>query len=180
MKIPGLNAPIPFGANFGYHPGGWGQPPLDQFGNPRWGNWQPDSDRQNATSDEFKYWGELEAAEDARSESESDDVLDEDVPVQMVVEQPVRRPTPPVVPLVEKPVAVVDSAESFQELFQVIPERKVVNNTSSILPPTKGYALSADDVRKKLESHAQAAAETAAKAHVVEVEKKPKQTKFKF
>ncbi|KAF2305142.1 hypothetical protein GH714_002036 [Hevea brasiliensis] len=28
LKIPGLNAPIPPGASFGYHPGGWGKPPL--------------------------------------------------------------------------------------------------------------------------------------------------------
>lgn len=174
LKIPGLNAPIPFGANFGYHPGGWGQPPLDQFGNPRWGNWR-DSDRQTGIT-ETQYWGEMEPAEDAKSDSESDDVLDEEEapPVQMVVE-PVKR-VAPAIP-VERPATVVE--ESFQELFQVIPEKKVVS-ASSILPPTKGYVLSADDVRKKLEAHAQAAADTAAKAHVVEVEKKPKQKKFKF
>lgn len=30
LKIPGLNAPIPYGASFGYHPGGWGKPPVDE------------------------------------------------------------------------------------------------------------------------------------------------------
>lgn len=30
LKIPGLNAPIPAGASFGYHPGGWGKPPVDE------------------------------------------------------------------------------------------------------------------------------------------------------
>ena len=30
LKIPGLNAPIPRGASFGYHPGGWGKPPVDE------------------------------------------------------------------------------------------------------------------------------------------------------
>ena len=30
LKIPGLNAAIPAGAQFGYHPGGWGKPPVDQ------------------------------------------------------------------------------------------------------------------------------------------------------
>ncbi|OQS02106.1 hypothetical protein THRCLA_21504, partial [Thraustotheca clavata] len=34
LKIPGLNAPIPEGASFGYHPGGWGKPPVDELGNP--------------------------------------------------------------------------------------------------------------------------------------------------
>ena len=32
LKIAGLNAPIPEGATYGYHPGGWGKPPVDEFG----------------------------------------------------------------------------------------------------------------------------------------------------
>ncbi|KAJ0682200.1 putative PSP, proline-rich [Helianthus annuus] len=38
LKIPGLNAPIPHGASFGYHPGGWGKPPVDEFGRPVYGD----------------------------------------------------------------------------------------------------------------------------------------------
>ena len=34
LKIPGLNAPLPEGAQWGYHPGGWGKPPVDQTGVP--------------------------------------------------------------------------------------------------------------------------------------------------
>lgn len=30
LRIPGLNAPIPEGAQWGYHPGGWGRPPIDE------------------------------------------------------------------------------------------------------------------------------------------------------
>jgi len=30
LKIPGLNAPIPSGASFGYRPGEWGKPPVDE------------------------------------------------------------------------------------------------------------------------------------------------------
>lgn len=33
LKIPGLNAPIPEGASFGYHAGGWGKPPVDEVHN---------------------------------------------------------------------------------------------------------------------------------------------------
>lgn len=29
MRIPGYNAPIPEGAQWGFHPGGWGKPPVD-------------------------------------------------------------------------------------------------------------------------------------------------------
>jgi hypothetical protein len=38
LKIPGLNAPIPPGASFGYHAGGWGKPPVDAAGNPIYGD----------------------------------------------------------------------------------------------------------------------------------------------
>lgn len=34
LKIPGLNAPIPPGAKFGYQPGGWGKPPVDEVSFP--------------------------------------------------------------------------------------------------------------------------------------------------
>jgi hypothetical protein len=33
LRIPGLNAPIPEGAQWGYHPGGWGRPPIDEVNN---------------------------------------------------------------------------------------------------------------------------------------------------
>ena len=36
-RIPGLNAPIPQGASYGYHVGGWGKPPVDAFGRPLYG-----------------------------------------------------------------------------------------------------------------------------------------------
>jgi hypothetical protein len=38
LKIPGLNAPIPPGASFGYHAGDWGKPPVDAHGNPIYGD----------------------------------------------------------------------------------------------------------------------------------------------
>lgn len=38
LKIPGLNAPIPDGCAFGYHPGGWGKPPVDELGRPLYGD----------------------------------------------------------------------------------------------------------------------------------------------
>lgn len=38
LKVKGLNAPIPPNATFGYHPGGWGKPPVDERGVPLYGN----------------------------------------------------------------------------------------------------------------------------------------------
>ena len=36
--MPGLNAPIPPGAAFGYHAGGWGKPPVNESGEPLYGD----------------------------------------------------------------------------------------------------------------------------------------------
>jgi splicing factor 3B subunit 2 len=37
VRIPGLNAPLPAGASYGYHVGGWGKPPVDAYGRPLYG-----------------------------------------------------------------------------------------------------------------------------------------------
>jgi splicing factor 3B subunit 2 len=36
--LVGLNAPIPDGAQFGMHHGGWGKPPVDEYGRPLYGD----------------------------------------------------------------------------------------------------------------------------------------------
>jgi splicing factor 3B subunit 2 len=38
LKVPGLNAPIPEGAQWGFHPGGWGKPPVDEMNRPLYGD----------------------------------------------------------------------------------------------------------------------------------------------
>ncbi|EAQ83847.1 hypothetical protein CHGG_10251 [Chaetomium globosum CBS 148.51] len=37
FKIPGLNAPVPPGAAWGFQPGQWGKPPLDEYNRPLYG-----------------------------------------------------------------------------------------------------------------------------------------------
>ena len=38
LKIPGLTSPIPEAGAFGYHPGGWGKPPVDAVGHAIYGS----------------------------------------------------------------------------------------------------------------------------------------------
>ena len=38
LRVPGLNAPLPRGAAYGYHLGGWGKPPVDPYGRPLYGD----------------------------------------------------------------------------------------------------------------------------------------------
>ncbi|KAJ2551256.1 hypothetical protein EV175_003759 [Coemansia sp. RSA 1933] len=80
LVIPGLNAPIPQGAQWGYHPGGWGRPPVDEFGRPLYGDvfdtTTPgrDPELQNAATAENagpkRYWGDLEILESSNEEDE--------------------------------------------------------------------------------------------------------------
>lgn len=70
LKIPGLNAPIPFGCEYGFHAGGWGKPPVDEYGQPLYGDIRAREPEQ--TFDDEPLWGELEDAESEEEEEEMD------------------------------------------------------------------------------------------------------------
>lgn len=77
LKIPGLNAPIPPGASWGYQPGGYGKPPTDEFNRPLWGGdiygvIQPQVNTQTGEPVEKTLWGELQEPEEESEEEESD------------------------------------------------------------------------------------------------------------
>eukprot|EP00250_Pteridium_aquilinum_P000819 c10987_g2_i1 orf=99-1364(+) len=69
LKIAGLNSPIPEGASFGYHPGGWGKPPVDEVGRPVYGDVfgvrrpEPEAYEMEPV-DRSKHWGDLEEEEE--------------------------------------------------------------------------------------------------------------------
>ena len=74
LKIPGLNAPIPEGAAYGYHAGGWGKPPVDEYGRPLYGD--VFGARGAAGDDRYQgevvHWGELGPEEPDDDESEDE------------------------------------------------------------------------------------------------------------
>eukprot|EP00053_Salpingoeca_punica_P016778 m.159603 g.159603 ORF g.159603 m.159603 type:complete len:665 (-) comp17043_c1_seq1:136-2130(-) len=83
LKIPGLNAPIPAGCSFGYQPGGWGKPPVDEQGKPLYGDVFVSSadgyEEQNEDDIEIGLWGEVEsAAEESSEEEESEEEGEEE------------------------------------------------------------------------------------------------------
>ncbi|KAJ1961672.1 hypothetical protein IWQ62_003786 [Dispira parvispora] len=74
LVIPGLNAPIPQGAQWGFHPGGWGKAPVDEFNRPLYGNVFQNNTMNTAPLGvpiERELWGEFESEESA-SEEESE------------------------------------------------------------------------------------------------------------
>lgn len=82
LKIPGLNAPPPPGGQWGFHPGGYGKPPVDEFNRPLYGGdifgiLQPQTTQQLGEPIEKSLWGELQEP-DEESEEEEEDDEDED------------------------------------------------------------------------------------------------------
>jgi len=90
LKVPGLNAPIPPGAEYGYHPGGWGRPPSDENGRPlyveAWG--QPEAPRTSQYL-EVVHWGALpEQVEVSEEEPEEQGTTEEPEEEERIVDYP--------------------------------------------------------------------------------------------
>ncbi|KIL59014.1 hypothetical protein M378DRAFT_85682 [Amanita muscaria Koide BX008] len=82
LRIPGLNAPIPEGAQWGFHPGGWGKPPLDEYNRPLYGDvfgvLPKVTDTNIGEPVDKELWGELEPEEEEEEEeSESEEEEEE-------------------------------------------------------------------------------------------------------
>ncbi|PSS09313.1 hypothetical protein M430DRAFT_128402 [Amorphotheca resinae ATCC 22711] len=82
LKIPGLNAPPPPGGAWGFHPGGYGKPPVDEFNRPLYGGdifgvLQPQVNNQAGEPIERTLWGELQPPEEESEEEESEEEEEE-------------------------------------------------------------------------------------------------------
>lgn len=97
LKIPGLNAPLPPGASWGFAIGQWGKPPVDEFNRPLYGGdifgvLGPDGNPMGAEAAaaqaaahaalgvpiERTIWGELQPPQDDDEDEEEDDDDDEE------------------------------------------------------------------------------------------------------
>ncbi|KAJ3410012.1 Splicing factor 3B subunit 2 [Chytridiales sp. JEL 0842] len=83
LRIPGLNAPIPEGAEWGFHPGGWGKPPVDEYGRPLYGDvfgaaTVAEVAKEHIAEVERTPWGELESDEEAEAEEEEEEEDEEE------------------------------------------------------------------------------------------------------
>ena len=82
LKIPGLNAPPPPGGSWGFHPGGYGKPPVDEYNRPLYGGdifgvLQPQQNTQLGEPVEKIPWGELQEPEEESEDEESEDEEEE-------------------------------------------------------------------------------------------------------
>ncbi|OAA44339.1 splicing factor 3b [Metarhizium rileyi] len=90
LKIPGLNAPPPPGGSWGFHPGGWGKPPVDDSNRPLYGGdvfglaqngAQPQAAQaqlQIGEAVERTLWGELQPREEESEEEEEESEEEEE------------------------------------------------------------------------------------------------------
>jgi splicing factor 3B subunit 2 len=79
MRISGLTAPIPPGASFGYQPGGWGKPPVDEYGRPLYGDvfGVSGQEEEEVVVDRTTRWGELEELEEVEEEEAEEEEEEE-------------------------------------------------------------------------------------------------------
>jgi splicing factor 3B subunit 2 len=77
LRIPGLNAPIPEGASYGYNPGGWGKLPVDLTGKPIYNLYfdnetnpelQKEKEEDIYRATHVKHWGDIEYIEEEEEE----------------------------------------------------------------------------------------------------------------
>ncbi|KAF7186070.1 Pre-mRNA-splicing factor [Pseudocercospora fuligena] len=87
LKIPGLNAPPPPGAQWGFHPGGYGKPPVDDQNRPLFGgdvfglaDMKDDSNQKDAGVEavDKSLWGELQPPQEESDEEEEEDEDEEE------------------------------------------------------------------------------------------------------
>jgi len=145
LKIPGLNAPLPLGATYGYHVGGWGKPPVDPYNRPLYGGNPFDTPGRDAdgaatgtlvTSDgkalSSQAWGALPMAEQLEEEEEEEEQDDDSVDMEESEEEEEEGEVEVVV--TQKPVA-----KSQQDLVPPPPQGGV----DSVVPKSAG------DLRKQ-------------------------------
>lgn len=104
LRIAGLNAPIPVGAHWGFHPGGWGKPPADEYGNPIYPEAMSEPEQHPVNAIEtFSYdeepekepFGQMDPEEDASDdsdESEGESGSEEGADTQMHERSSAQRP----------------------------------------------------------------------------------------
>ncbi|KAG7096869.1 hypothetical protein E1B28_004276 [Marasmius oreades] len=167
LRIPGLNSPIPEGAQWGFHPGGWGKPPLDEYNRPLYGDvfgvLPKAGDGEMGEPIDKELWGELEPEEEeeeSESEEESEEEEVEPAPIDGV-QTPSGLETPSGMASVVSTIAGGLETPDFLELrkntarapseavesngprslYQVVPEKQT--SVRGLMGSERGYDVSA-------------------------------------
>ncbi|KAK5581058.1 hypothetical protein RB653_001086 [Dictyostelium firmibasis] len=152
LKIPGVNAPIPEGAQYGFHPGGWGRPVLNEFGKPLYENVNNGDQQPHIPTRE--YWGELlPESEDFREEEEQLEEEDEQSQQQQqqqhleddetigdgISSVPSGLETPDIVNI--KKSKYDPQSQQTRELYQVIEQQNRNSSTGGLMESSHRYNI---------------------------------------
>ena len=150
LRIPGLNSPIPPGCQYGNHAEGWGRPPVDEQGRPRYGDvfgvYVEEKATKKLNPEEEKLWGEI--PENAVEEEDEEEEREAEVPVEEEKkEEEVPVPADVVIPGSETPAAIQLRKEAGDEtpyepksLYTHLEEVEV-SGGEGFMPPTKKYVI---------------------------------------
>ncbi|KAI0289800.1 hypothetical protein BC826DRAFT_1029522 [Russula brevipes] len=154
LRIPGLNAPFPKGvcAQWGFHPGGWGKPPLDEYNRPLYGDVFGVLPKTNDTAMgepvDKNLWGEIEPEED-EEEEESDEEEEEEEEEETMeaapadgLQTPSGLATPSGMASVVSTVAAGLETPDFldRQLYSVLPEKHT--SVRGLMGSERGYDIS--------------------------------------
>ncbi|KAI0707825.1 hypothetical protein C8Q76DRAFT_696149 [Earliella scabrosa] len=167
LRIPGLNAPIPEGAQWGFHPGGWGKPPLDEYNRPLYGDvfgvLPKNTDADMGEPVDRNPWGELEPEEEEEEEESEEESEEEEEEQQAAPMDGMQTPsgletpsgmasvvstvaggleTPDFLELRKNATRATSEADSGpRSLYQVVPERQT--SVRGLMGSERGYDVSA-------------------------------------
>ncbi|KAB1199174.1 Splicing factor 3B subunit 2 [Morella rubra] len=146
LKIPGLNAPIPPGASFGYHPGGWGKPPVDEFGRPLYGDvfgvHQQEQPNYEVFSNVYPACDCTRRGREEEEEEEEEEIEEEELEagiqsVDSLSSTPTGVETPDVIDLRKQ-----QRKEPDRPLYQVLEEKEEKIAPGTLLGTTHTYVVS--------------------------------------
>ncbi|CAL4966231.1 unnamed protein product [Urochloa decumbens] len=157
LKIPGLNAPIPLGASFGYRPGEWGKPPVDEHGRPLYGDvfgvlQQDEPNYDDEPVDRSKHWGDLEEEEEEEEEEEpmeDEEMEDEEIEdgtqsVDTISSTPTGVETPDVIDL-RKLQRKEPEKQAEHPLYQVLEQKEERIAPGTLYGSSHTYVLGTQD-----------------------------------
>jgi len=171
LKIPGLNAPIPDGCSFGYHAGGWGKPPVDEFGRPLYGDvfglvGNPGDPILLDEEVDRTLWGELESEEEEEEVEESEEEEGEDqegeidqsgliTPAEGLATPsgfssvPAGLETPDMIELRKKKIEAEMENNDTPQLYTVLPEKRTDRVGQAMMGSTHVYDVAAASSSQK-------------------------------
>jgi splicing factor 3B subunit 2 len=155
MEIPGLNAPIPPGASWGYAPGQFGKPTLDEYNRPMWGGdvfgvyKDPQTYVNPADNIDKTLWGIVRTDMHEEEEEESEEEEEEEDEEMEMSPEPVQNRGPraqfkdvsgeQLAPTTSRWNVNADAAEHSGSLYQVIGEQET--RVEGFMGSTKRYDL---------------------------------------